>query len=129
MRRWKQFDHWSRCKAGAKVQDEAQRGEREPEHGRWVSQSMLRYLDLILKAAIGATGGVRTRGELVRMSIHHSEEDGFSARAGIQAHDSLILCLASSFLKSPPPAVKLVSSRKERDLHTGRSSHAPSLRC
>lgn len=60
------------------------------------------------------------------MSIHHSEEDGFSTRAGIQAHESLILCLASCLLKPSPPAVKLANQQKRAGpTHSGQSLHAP----
>lgn len=61
------------------------------------------------------------------MSIHHSEEDGFSTRAGIQAHEHLILCLASCLLKPSPPAVKLANQQKRAGpTHPGQSPHAPS---
>lgn len=60
------------------------------------------------------------------MSIHHSEEDGFSTRAGIQAHESLILCLASCLPKPSPPAVKLANQQKRAGpTHSGQSPHAP----
>lgn len=60
------------------------------------------------------------------MSIHHSEEDGFSTRAGIQAHESLILCLASCLPKASPPAVKLANQQKRAGpTHSGQSPHAP----
>ena len=61
------------------------------------------------------------------MSIHHSEEDGFSTRAGIQAHEHLIICLASCLLKPSPPAVKLANQQKRAGpTHPGQSPHAPS---
>lgn len=68
------------------MQGEAERRTRARRAG-----SIGRHSDLILNGSEEPLTGSEPGDNLVQISIKHCQEDGFSARAGIRACESLLL--------------------------------------